>query len=818
MEFMACRSSDKIALHMQPMNPHAALEKYFHYPAFRPGQEQALNHVLAGNDALVVMPTGSGKSLIYQLAGLMMEGTALVFSPLIALMKDQVDSMARRGIPATYINSSLDLAEQGRRVRGLANGEYKLMLIAPERLRNPNFRTALAQTNISMMAIDEAHCLSQWGHDFRPDYLQIAQARQQLQPKVTLALTATATPRTQGDIMDLLGLPDAARFINGFNRPNLFFEVLPAPDPKTKLNRVRDFLRSPAAEGASQPGRGGGLIYAGTRRETEEVSAFVREIVGLPVKHYHAGLDPATRAEVQDAFLSGDLPLVVATNAFGMGIDRPDVRFVLHVNMPGSLEAYYQEAGRAGRDGLPARATLLYATRDAMLQEHFIETSSPTEDQLRRVHGLLRDDIVGAQHAAPLSAEEITRRSGLKETVVRVAIEQLAAVKGDMNGEAMRQLMEMAERRKDHKRALLRTMTQYAQTEDCRRRSMLDYFGDHEVAEVDVCCDNCTQQKSASTQSEETRPATTQAERAALIVMDTIALLAQRGQGVGKGKLSQILKGSESEEMTRYKANRNFAKFAALRMAEVESLVSQLISAGYLKQSGDERPTLQLSRRGEAALKARAAVDVTLRPVTQKQTEIARARTSENTIEITRRMMGQGMSVERVAAERTLALSTIYSHCAQLIAEGLLSVDAVVPKEAQAVIRGAIEQVGSAMALSPLKTVLPPNYDYNVIKCVAEDWKRSHTEANAAPEAAAVEPSPEELEAMTTLFTKLREWRTAKAREASVPPYVVFSDDALCGIAQMRPATREALLVVRGVGQVKLERYGEDVLKIVAES
>ena len=483
--------------------------------------------------------------------------------------------------------------------------------------------------------------------------------------------------------------------------------------------------------------------------------------------------------------------------------------------MPGSLEAYYQEAGRAGRDGLPARATLLYATRDAMLQEHFIETSSPTEDQLRRVHGLLG----GEDEMGGLSSDEITQRSGLKETVVRVAMEQLAAVKGDMNGEAMRQIMEMAERRKDHKRMLLRTMTQYAQTEDCRRRYMLDYFGDHEVTEVEACCDNCTQQKAPQGQSTETRPAETQAERAALIVMDTVALLAQRGQGVGKGKLSQILKGSESVEMARYKANRNFAKFAALRMTEVESLVSQLISAGYLKQSGDERPTLQLSRRGDAALKARAAVDVTLRPVTAKQTEVARMRTSENTIEITRRMMGQGMGVERVAAERTLALSTIYSHCAQLIAEGLLSVDAVVPKDQQAVIRAAIEQVGSAVALSPIKMVLPPNYDYNVIRCVAEDWKRTHpdTQAASAPEAAAIEPSPEEMERMTKLFAKLREWRTVKAREASVPPYVIFSDDALRNIAQMRPATREALLYVRGIGQVKLERYGDEVLKIVAE-
>src|SRR5262249_22117294 len=281
-------------------------------------------------DALVVMPTGSGKSLIYQLAALLLPGTALVISPLVALMKDQIDGLARRNIPATFINSSLDTAEQARRLRGLAASEYRIVLIAPERLRNLAFRQAIQRVATSLLVVDEAHCLSQWGHDFRPDYLHVAEARRDFKPPVTLALTATATPRVQDDIVELLGVPDAARLITGFNRPNLTFEVFAARDPATKLALVRDFVAQ--LEGAA-------IIYTGTRKDAEDVAAFIREDCTRTVRHYHAGLEAAERTAVQDAFMAGDLPLVVATNAFGMGIDRPDVRLVLHYSLPSTLEA-----------------------------------------------------------------------------------------------------------------------------------------------------------------------------------------------------------------------------------------------------------------------------------------------------------------------------------------------------------------------------------------------------------------------------------------------------------------------------------------------
>ncbi len=530
------------------MEPRDFLRRQFGFPAFRPGQEEALSHVLAGRDTLVVMPTGSGKSLIYQLAALMLPGTALVISPLVALMKDQVDGLARRGIAATFINSSLEAAEQSRRLRGLAEGQFRIVLVAPERLRSAAFRMALRHVTLSLLVVDEAHCLSQWGHDFRPDYLHLADLRMEFHPPVTLALTATATPRVQDDIIRLLGLPTAEKLVAGFNRPNLTFEVFSTSGPSAKQNFIREFLAQ--AEGA-------GIIYTGTRRDAEEVAAFARDECGVAARHYHGALEAATRTEVQDLFMSGDLPLVVATNAFGMGIDRPDVRFVLHHALPATLEAYYQEAGRAGRDGLPARAVLLYSARDSTLQEYFIDNDAPTAQDLRAVHALFADRPANTG----LTYEAIEQASGVSQTKARVTLEQLevgGALRrlpdesfGQIRAEALplseadlRSIGQQLARRRKHRRGQLARMVAYAQTDACRRRALLDHFGDGGLAAAPICCDNCLARGEPA--DSPARPAESQSERAALIVLDTVAHLQW---GVGKSKLAHLLKGSTAQEM-----------------------------------------------------------------------------------------------------------------------------------------------------------------------------------------------------------------------------------------------------------------------------
>jgi ATP-dependent DNA helicase RecQ len=717
---------------MSEVDLHAALRTHFDFPAFRPGQAEALAHVLNGQHTLVVMPTGSGKSLIYQLAALQLPGVTLVISPLIALMKDQVDSLTRRGIAATFINSTLTASEQTDRLRALSEGHFKIVLVAPERLRSRVFRDALGGIPISLLTVDEAHCLSQWGHDFRPDYLHIAEARDQLHAPIVLALTATATPRVQDDIIHMLGLGQAERIITGFNRPNLTLEVFSTPDVKAKLNFLRDFLAQ--ADGGAP--NGGGIIYTGTRRDAEEVAEFVREVARVEVArdtvaHYHGSLEAETRTRVQDAFMAGDLPIVVATNAFGMGIDRPDVRFVLHYAVPGTLEAYYQEAGRAGRDGLPARAILLYSPKDTALHEFFIENDAPSIDELRAVYGYL-------QRTPVTRLDGIERAIGLPQIKARVAVEQLEIAQAlrrepdesfgvmrvatlPLNEAQLQAVAAQVQKRREHKYRQLEVMVDYAETNACRRRSILRHFGDTGSADAPLCCDNCLSQ-TETVEAPPNQSELSQSERAALIVLDTLKYLKWP---IGKGKLAQLLKGSAAKDMQRFEYDqaRNYGKFAALKQYEIEALIDQLIESGYVKQIGSERPTLKLTPRGANALQNRSAIRVELRHISPTATQQARAqKEAGGTIALTGQLLARGLSPDQISAERGLTVGTIYSHLAQLIAQGKVDVDTVVAAEVQQQIRATIEQVGSVQYLAPIKQRLPEEIDYNVIRCVVNAW------------------------------------------------------------------------------------------------
>ncbi|MFL5322528.1 MAG: RecQ family ATP-dependent DNA helicase [Myxococcaceae bacterium] len=355
------------------------LHQHFALTGFRPGQAEVVSSILEQKNTVVVMPTGAGKSLCYQLPATLLPGITVVVSPLIALMKDQVEQLNARGIAATFINSTLSDLERGERMRELRERKFKLVYVAPERFRSQAFVDMLTEVGVDLFAVDEAHCISQWGHDFRPEYAQLGQVRKRLRPPRTVALTATATPEVRQDIVRVLLMKEPRVFVAGFDRANLFLEVVPVRGDEDR----RQVSLNVVKEGGS------GIIYASTRKGAEMIQSALKG-KGLKPLLYHAGMEDDDRRRAQDAFMSEKDAVVVATNAFGMGIDKADIRFVVHASIPRAIEAYYQEIGRAGRDGLPARAVLLFNHADVYTQERMIQSSHPSETCVRDVWEILR--------------------------------------------------------------------------------------------------------------------------------------------------------------------------------------------------------------------------------------------------------------------------------------------------------------------------------------------------------------------------------------------------------------------------------------------
>ncbi|MBT8396456.1 MAG: RecQ family ATP-dependent DNA helicase [Gemmatimonadetes bacterium] len=483
----------------------SALRALLGHAAFRPGQERLIRAVIGGRDALGVLPTGAGKTVCFQLPAHLLPGTVLVVSPLVSLMADQVGRARAVGLRAEALTAEVSVRQRRRIMSEAEKGILQLLFVSPERLHLPRFSAALPKIPISLIAVDEAHCISQWGHDFRPPYLRIGELRPRIRAPL-LALTATATGRVREEIESRLALQRPVRVVGSFDRPNLHWEVRLAAGHRGKMTKIRSVLRHRA---------GATIVYAATRRAVEAVR---KELAarGLPAAPYHAGLPIRVRSAVQEGFLNDPMPLVVATNAFGMGIDRPDVRIVLHYQLPGSLEAYYQEAGRAGRDGREARCVAYFDGKDRGVHDRFAKLSAPAPETLRKLHrNLLRKYGVGVEFW--ISVAELRRATGGTSgsqgglAVLRGLCRSGALVAegvddggvpgpGPPGDQAIGFTMVLRSKKLDLRgyerqrlvhQAQIRAVQEYAKGRGCRREALLRYFGDPGPRQPCRRCDRC---------------------------------------------------------------------------------------------------------------------------------------------------------------------------------------------------------------------------------------------------------------------------------------------------------------------------------------
>lgn len=474
----------------------AALREKFGFEEFQSGQEEVISQILSGQDTLAILATGAGKSLTYQLPALLLEGTTVVVSPLIALMKDQLDMLRELGVTEVVaLNSTLSEDQEAAAIERVRSQHLKIVFVTPEKLEDENFLKLLGHIKVPLFVVDEAHCISQWGHDFRPAYLALGAVIARLGHPTVLALTATATPAVREDILHQLGIPSVKPIVRGFDRPNLIYDVRRAEKESDKLKILRRLFLNDELEGT-------GIIYTATIKNAMEVQQYLQDELDIPAAVYHSKLQKHDRTSVHELFMNEHIRAVVATNAFGLGIDKPNIRFVVHYDLPGSVEAYTQEAGRSGRDGLPSRCILIYRMSDTRVQNYFLTGKYPDIEEVQKVFGTLQ---IFAGQSGGVSMTDLRKILQLPLTKLKVILAILkkggfietpsrskyALTEAARNNEEMLLNLASYETKKSYDQSKLAMMLQYAETTSCRRRFILNYFGEGFDRTNCGACDNC---------------------------------------------------------------------------------------------------------------------------------------------------------------------------------------------------------------------------------------------------------------------------------------------------------------------------------------
>jgi ATP-dependent DNA helicase RecQ len=609
------------------MDVRGLLRERFGFDDFRPAQANIVDLLLKGRSVLAVMPTGSGKSLCFQLPALALPGLTLVVSPLIALMKDQVDHLHHAGIPADLINSTVSRDVQRARLDQAARGEIKLLYVAPERFQNDEFRAAMKRLHVSLFAVDEAHCVSTWGHDFRPDYLRLRRVIEEFGRPPVAAFTATATPAVRADIVKELDIPNAEQIISGFDRPNLYLEVQEVSTVSEKVRAIADLC----AWGKT------GIVYAGTRKNVEDIHRSLKRN-SVDAVAYHAGLSPAERKSVQETFMSREAGVIVATNAFGMGIDRADVRFVVHADIPDSLEAYYQEIGRAGRDGQPARGLLLFSYADKWIPELFIDASHPSPEFLKQVFGKLLSPgqpvltgdawrkVTSRMDQKFHSAVTILHRAGYVQrlfTSEGSGVRILRPKDRDLRDFNFEEL----EKRRAFEHRKLAIMLQYASRfkKHCYRSFVLRYFG--EWSNVRDChnCSRCAPEKRlepraltaavlpavvsprASIGKSIAVPAAATAD-STIVALKILSCILRASEQLGREKIAKILAGSNDTSVVGFRNLTTYGILSEYPIRSIVGLIDFLIGEGYIDGGEGFRPIMRVTAKGRQFLKERTPI------------------------------------------------------------------------------------------------------------------------------------------------------------------------------------------------------------------